>query len=58
MKPTENGRVTGVTLGYIIITNITGAIVGTVLAIIFTPGLNLQPSETWGFTSTETVKAY
>lgn len=38
LKPKENGRVSGVAMAYIIITNITGAIVGTVLAVIIKPG--------------------
>ncbi|XP_076442032.1 excitatory amino acid transporter-like isoform X2 [Babylonia areolata] len=38
LKPKENGRVSAVALTYIIITNITGAVVGTVLAVLIKPG--------------------
>ncbi|KAL8617645.1 hypothetical protein ACOMHN_047891 [Nucella lapillus] len=38
LKPKENGRVSGVALTYIIATNITGAAVGTLLAVLIQPG--------------------
>nr|KAG5712884.1 hypothetical protein BaRGS_007481 [Batillaria attramentaria] len=61
LKPKENGRVTAVCLSYIIITNVIGAVIGTLLAVIVRPGYasggdgeilggsvdtgNLQPSD-------------
>ena len=42
LKPKENGRVGAVAMSYIAITNIIGAIVGVVLAVIIKPGECLQ----------------
>ena len=42
LKPKENGRVGAVAMSYITITNIIGAIVGVVLAVIIKPGECLQ----------------
>ena len=39
LKPKDNGRVTGVALSYILVTNVVGAITGTLLAVIFQPGI-------------------
>ncbi|KAK7104079.1 hypothetical protein V1264_018852 [Littorina saxatilis] len=38
LKPKDNGRVSGVALTYIIVTNVIGAVVGTILAVIIRPG--------------------
>ncbi|KAK7505532.1 hypothetical protein BaRGS_00003277 [Batillaria attramentaria] len=38
LKPKENGRVTLVCLSYMIITNVIGAVIGTLIAVIVRPG--------------------
>ncbi|KAK7104077.1 excitatory amino acid transporter 2-like [Littorina saxatilis] len=46
LKPKDNGRVSGVALTYIITTNIMGAVVGTLLAVIIRPGAGGGPDDT------------